>query len=63
MTLIGLGFRSISMPPAAIGPVKSMVPALDAAKLQEFVSPLLTRGDHSVRADLMSFAAEHNIPI
>ena len=33
MALVGLGLRSISMAPAAIGPVKSMVLALDRGKL------------------------------
>ena len=33
MTLIGLGFRSISMAPASVGPVKAMVLSLDAGNL------------------------------
>ena len=52
MTLIGLGFRSISMPPAAIGPVKSMVLALDAAKLKEFVSPASDSGATTVSGQI-----------
>ncbi len=32
MALIGLGFRSISMAPASVGPVKAMVLSLDAAR-------------------------------
>jgi phosphotransferase system, enzyme I, PtsP len=63
MTLIGLGYRSISMSPAAIGPVKSMALMLDAAKLESFLMPLLKRGDHSIRSELMSFAADNNIPV
>jgi phosphotransferase system enzyme I (PtsP) len=63
MTLIGLGYRSISMAPAAIGPVKSMALMLDAAKLENFLMPLLKRGDHSIRSELMSFAADNNIPV
>ena len=31
MALIGLGFRSLSMSPTSIGPVKAMLLALDAA--------------------------------
>ncbi len=63
MALIGLGFRSISMAPAAIGPVKSMTLMLDADKLESFLMPLLGRGDHSIRAELMGFAADNNIPV
>ena len=33
MALIGLGFRSLSMAPPAIGPVKAMILALDAGKI------------------------------
>jgi phosphotransferase system enzyme I (PtsP) len=63
MALIGLGYRSISMAPAAIGPVKSMTLMLDASKLESFLMPLLGRGDHSIRAELMGFAADNNIPV
>ena len=35
MALIGLGFRSLSMSAAAIGPVKAMTLALDAGKLAD----------------------------
>ena len=34
MALIGLGYRSISMAPASIGPVKSMILSLDAGALR-----------------------------
>ena len=33
MALIGLGFRSISMAPASVGPVKAMILSLDAGNL------------------------------
>ncbi len=33
MALIGLGYRSLSMSAAAIGPVKAMTLALDAGKI------------------------------
>ncbi len=35
MALIGLGFRSISMSPTAIGPVKAMLLGVDAGLLAE----------------------------
>ena len=43
MALIGLGLRSISMAPAAVGPVKSMLLACDCTKLEAFLKPLLER--------------------
>lgn len=63
MALIGIGFRSISMAPAAIGPVKEMVLGLDAHALQALVLPLLERPDHSVRPYLLEFARRHNISV
>jgi phosphotransferase system enzyme I (PtsP) len=63
MALIGIGFRSISMAPAAIGPVKEMVLGLDAHMLQALVLPLLERPDHSVRPYLLEFARSHNISV
>lgn len=63
MALVGIGYRSISMAPAAVGPVKSMILSLDRGKLWEFMAPLLKSACHSVRPELMSFAKEHCVPI
>jgi phosphotransferase system, enzyme I, PtsP len=63
MALVGIGFRSISMVPAAIGPIKSMILALDRAKLWTMLEPLLNASCHSLRPRLAEFAREHNIPV
>lgn len=63
MALLGLGFRAISMAPAAIGPVKSMILALDAEELGRELVNLLDLPDHSLRPQLMAYAAKHNIPV
>ena len=65
MALIALGLRSISMSPAGIGPVKSMILALDAGLLQERLLADIGRTDatHSVRDLLTAFASEHDIPL
>src|SRR6185437_4588628 len=49
MTLIALGFRSLSMAPAAIGPVKTMILSLDAEKATAWVEDLLKEGAKDVR--------------
>ena len=41
MALIGLGYRSISMAPVSIGPVKSMVLSLDAGALQRWMAAVV----------------------
>jgi phosphotransferase system, enzyme I, PtsP len=63
MALIGVGLRSISMAPAAVGPVKSMILALDEAKFRSFLEPLLARPDPTLRPEIEVFARKHAIPI
>jgi phosphotransferase system enzyme I (PtsP) len=63
MALIGLGFRSISMAPASVGPVKAMVLSLDAADLWAHLQKLLACKATSVREELKSYAAEKGVQI
>jgi phosphotransferase system enzyme I (PtsP) len=63
MALIGLGYRSVSMAPASIGPVKSMVLSLDAGVLQDWLKEVLRSGEGSLRAQLKRFAEEHGVEI
>jgi phosphotransferase system enzyme I (PtsP) len=63
MALIGLGFRSISMAPASVGPVKAMILSLDAGSLKERLDELLESKDTSLREDLRRFAAEKGVQI
>jgi phosphotransferase system, enzyme I, PtsP len=64
MALIGLGYRSLSMSPAAIGPVKAMLLALDVGALRARLDELLAGGCHeSLRSALASFAEQHGIPV
>src|SRR6185503_1462426 len=49
MALIGLGYRSISMAPASVGPVKSMVLSLDAGELQRWLSETIRTAEGSIR--------------
>ena len=63
MALVAIGLRSISMAPAAIGPVKSMILALDRSKLWAMLEPLLETSHHSLRPQLMEFAKDSRIPI
>lgn len=65
MALLGIGFRSISMSPTAIGPVKAMLLGLDVGRLSEVLTAALdddTSGV-SVRDLLVRHAEEHNIPV
>jgi phosphotransferase system, enzyme I, PtsP len=65
MALIGLGFRSLSMTPASIGPVKAMLLGLDAAKVAELLAQELEHagGGETLRPKLLRFAQTHGIPV
>jgi phosphotransferase system, enzyme I, PtsP len=63
MALIGLGYRSISMAPASVGPVKSMVLSLDAGELQRWLSETIRTAEGSIRAQLKRYAEEHGVEI
>ena len=64
MALLGVGFRTISMAPAAFGPVKMMLLSLDVEKLQSVLLPALeSTGDDTTLAELLvDFADKHGIP-
>ncbi|KQP09765.1 MAG: phosphoenolpyruvate--protein phosphotransferase [Methylobacterium sp.] len=65
MALIGLGFRHLSMSPAAIGPVKAMVLGLDASAIAALIDAEMARaGDgETLRPALTAFAKAHGVPI
>ncbi|ULJ71879.1 phosphoenolpyruvate--protein phosphotransferase [Rhizobium gallicum] len=65
MALLGLGFRSVSMSPASIGPVKAMLLGLDAAALAKVMNEALDdiHATTPMREVLAHFAESHNIPL
>ena len=63
MALIGLGFRSLSMPAPAVGPVKAMLRSLGAGALSIYMESLDARPEHSVREKLRAFAIDHGVSI
>jgi phosphotransferase system enzyme I (PtsP) len=65
MALVGLGYRSISMSPASIGPVKAMLTELPLEKLEAFLADALSHpgAGRDMRAELSAFADEHGVPL
>jgi phosphotransferase system enzyme I (PtsP) len=65
MALLGIGFRSVSMSPASIGPVKAMLLGLDVGALAKVMNEALddTKTATSMRDVLAHFADAHNIPL
>ena len=65
MALLGLGFRSVSMSPASIGPIKAMLLGLDVDALASVINDALDRPGPGMpmREVLKRFAETHNIPL
>jgi phosphotransferase system enzyme I (PtsP) len=65
LALVALGFRSLSMSPASIGPVKAALLALDAGKAADLVRTELERAGSgaTLRPALARFAEKHQIPL
>ena len=65
MALIGLGFRSLSMSPSSIGPVKAMLLEMNVAELSALIREELKNagGGETLRPKLAHFAETHGIPV
>ena len=50
MALIALGFRSLSMAPASIGPVKTMILSLHAGRAAKVLEDMLKKSTRDIRA-------------
>ncbi len=63
MALIGIGFRTLSMAPASIGPVKAMVRSLELAPLEALLAGLATLPPRTLRGKLHDFARDHAVAL
>jgi phosphotransferase system enzyme I (PtsP) len=63
MALIGLGYRSISMASASIGPVKAMVLRVDASEISRCLLDLVDQGRRDIRERLIDFARAYDVPV
>jgi phosphotransferase system, enzyme I, PtsP len=65
MALLAMGFRSLSMSPASVGPVKAMLLALDVGKAAAALDQMLTDCDGcpSLRSQLERFAEDNGVPV
>jgi phosphotransferase system enzyme I (PtsP) len=63
MALIGLGYRSVSMAPACIGPVKTMILSLNARRLAKAMDEWLETRTGSLREELQRFAAGDGVEL
>jgi phosphotransferase system, enzyme I, PtsP len=65
LALAALGYRSLSLTPSAVGPVKALLLDLDASKAAEFLYPLIEKPTAGVpiRAHLEKFAADGGLQL
>jgi phosphotransferase system enzyme I (PtsP) len=65
LALTALGYRSLSLTPSAVGPVKAMLLDLDASKATEFLYPLIEKpvAAMPIRAHLEKFAANGGLQL
>jgi phosphotransferase system enzyme I (PtsP) len=65
LALTALGYRSLSLTPSAIGPVKAMLLDLDCRKAAAFLGPLIEEGGRAapIRARLEQFAADNGLQL
>ncbi len=65
LALAAIGYRSLSLSPSAIGPVKAVLLELDCRKAAQFLSPLIHKTDSGkpIRGRLEDFAAQEGLQI
>ena len=63
LVLLALGYRSLSMSPASLGPVKAMMLSLDVGAAERRVRQLLEAGVFSLRQPLMDFVAAAGVEV
>ncbi len=63
MALAAIGYRSLSLTPSAMGPVKALLLELDCRKATAFLCPLIEKstGAVPIRAQLQKFAADSGL--
>lgn len=63
MALLGLGLRSISVQPNALGPLKAMIRSLDVSVLSQYMLTFEGLSVHSIRGHLRAFANDHGVKV
>jgi phosphotransferase system enzyme I (PtsP) len=65
LALVAIGYRSFSLSPSAVGPVKAMLLELDARKAAGLIGPLIESpaGGLQIRERLKAFASEQGLQI
>lgn len=63
LALVALGYRSISMAPASIGPVKAMIRSINLTEVSQEVQQLLQSPEAEIRPALIELAKKAKVEI
>jgi phosphotransferase system, enzyme I, PtsP len=65
LALVAIGYRSLSLAPSAVGPVKAMLLEADTGKTAAFLNPLIEKNcsNVAIRAELEKFAASSGLQV
>jgi len=63
LALIGLGITRLSITPAAVGPVKALIRAIDASEIQAAMAGWLREPPPNMRSALLEWAAAREIEV
>jgi len=63
MALIGIGVRSLSITPVAVGPIKAMIRSLDRAAVIDELERLLESPPADMRSTLAAWAERAGVSI
>jgi phosphotransferase system enzyme I (PtsP) len=63
MALLGIGLRTISMPPTAIGPVKLMIRSLDLSTLASAMAAMMAEGEPNLRGRLKALGRAQGLEV
>jgi phosphotransferase system enzyme I (PtsP) len=65
LALTAIGYRSLSLTPSAVGPVKAMLLDIDCRKVAAFLCPLIEKPSRGapIRAQLEKFAADTGLQL
>ena len=59
--MLGIGFRRLSITPAAVGPIKELVRKVDLAELSAAMNTWLAEPQVDLRKEITQWAAERDI--
>lgn len=63
MALIGIGYRRLSMSPANIGPMKTMIRSMSVDGMADYLEGLLHTPHPSIQSHLRGFARDHGVEV